>query len=173
MCTSGQPASNQPRALPGHQSSNELVHQSKRLGHQGVQGIQDAHMRQVPNGTKFSKCASTSDADSIFLQGQVEVQVQVQVQEAQQTAVLHLPRRTVHTAEPQSARPRSASHCRARLQRCSSPSTAPTVHTTEWQSAGISTETYRKAISHVTPLHTHITYGHTSRTGDGRPLQGQ
>ena len=58
MCTSGQPASNQPRALPGHQSSNELAHSppihTHDWGIQGVQGVQDAQMRQVPNICLFT-----------------------------------------------------------------------------------------------------------------------
>ncbi len=152
-------------ALPGHQSSSEPDHQSKRLGHPRVQGIQDAHMRQVLNGTRVHKHQA--------FRVRINRRCSFRFRRLSRLPCSHLPRRTVHTAEPQSARHRSASHCRARLQRCCSPSTAPTVHTTEWQSAGISTETCCKVISHVAPLHTYITYGHTSRTGDGRPLQGQ
>ncbi len=56
-------------ALPGHQSSSEPVHQSKRLGHQEFRAFRTLRCGKCPmapecRSTKFSKCASTEDAGS-------------------------------------------------------------------------------------------------------------
>ena len=56
-------------ALPGHQSSSEPVHQSKDWGIQKFRAFRTLRCVECPMApecisTKFSKCASTEDADS-------------------------------------------------------------------------------------------------------------